>query len=272
MLKPIILSLILALGAFVSPPAMRAVALDSTSSGLSTANASSETISHTVVSVTNGAMLVSVHYGSGNTVSVTGVTYNTVALTAVGNRQENATSHGTNEMWQLTAANGLVTGTHDIVITMSGAVGAGNKIGGCATAWTGVDQTTPIDVSGGTTGGPGTAVSGAVVTVTDGAYVIGGVTGTNDNTSATTSLTEYCDINPASVGPFTYGMYTQKATAGSQTMDATLDAGFRWAISIAAMRPAGAAAPSFIPAIINAPIRGGGFDLILWQLTGLVRP
>ena len=76
----------------------------------------SMTISHTTAG-TDRLMLVGVSIDNEGLPTVTSVTYNGIALTVVGT--ETNADDARVEIWQLTETDGLVTGTHDVVITFS---------------------------------------------------------------------------------------------------------------------------------------------------------
>lgn len=121
------------------------ITLDATSSGHAN-SASSLTIAHTVGSLTNGLLWVGVGARDATVASltVTGVTYNGVALTNIRSDLYNTSTFVRSENWYLKAP---ASGTHNIVISMTGSV---VDVFGCGLSFDGVDQTTPIETNAGT--------------------------------------------------------------------------------------------------------------------------
>ena len=124
-----------------------AIGIDNVSTG--TGNGSSITVSHTTAG-TNRLMLVGI---SGwtflGTPVVSGVTYNSVALSLVGSQ-----GSASFKMWIY----GLVapdTGTHDVVVTFSTAPNNGGVVG--VETFTGVNQSTPLGTFGSASGNGTTA-------------------------------------------------------------------------------------------------------------------
>ena len=100
---------------------------------------SSLTISHTTAG-TDRLMIVGVSIDNNQDETVTSVTYNGIALSFVGAETQSNDAHV--EIWQLTEANGLPTGTHDVDITFSANL-QHPAVAGVLT-FTGVDQATPL--------------------------------------------------------------------------------------------------------------------------------
>jgi hypothetical protein len=99
------------------------------------ANSTSATQAHTTGSGSNRLMLVSVKSRQATGASATGVTYNSVALTKLG-EVVNGTQIRT-ELWYLLAP---ASGTHDVVVTLN----ATALFSGDIVTLTGVDQVTPL--------------------------------------------------------------------------------------------------------------------------------
>ncbi|MFU8844108.1 MAG: Calx-beta domain-containing protein, partial [Bacteroidales bacterium] len=112
---------------------MAQVVVDNTSSAASTAG-SSITLSHTTGSGSDRLLLVGV---SNKERDVTSVTYNGVAMTFLGKEMsvKNAYTH----IYYMVAP---PSGTFNVVVTFSGAIGKGAIVG--AMTFTGVNQTTPL--------------------------------------------------------------------------------------------------------------------------------
>jgi uncharacterized repeat protein (TIGR01451 family) len=113
-----------------------AIALDGTSSAHDT-NASSLTWSHTVTSNSRGILIVGIAMNPAST-TVGSVTYNGVALTYIGSRQNLLAARV--EIWYLLAP---PTGAHNVVVTLSGGDSVLLFTAG-ASSFTGVNQTTPF--------------------------------------------------------------------------------------------------------------------------------
>jgi hypothetical protein len=91
-------------------------------------------------------------------VSITGVTWNSVALTRIGTEVENADGRKLSAFrWDFT--NGAIpTGTRNLVVSLSTSAAAGVLIE--VNGWSGVDSTTPVDgVQSFATAGPGDTAS-----------------------------------------------------------------------------------------------------------------
>ncbi len=127
-----------------------AVAFDSASSATSnTGPPSSLSWSH-ICSGANRLLTVGVHWvSSGGAVSVSGVTYNGVAMSSVG-----VVNNGDvfTQLFRLVAP---ATGSNTIAITMTGAVD--QTLTGGGVSFTGVDQTTPLGTWASATGNSQTA-------------------------------------------------------------------------------------------------------------------
>lgn len=107
---------------------------------------------------------------TGADMAVTGVTFNSVALTKIRDQQENvATIPSRVELWRLLNPS---VGTFDIVVSFTGTVD--NLAAGGAISLKFVDATTPIDVAGGagTNADTGTEATHTNTPVTDGAWII----------------------------------------------------------------------------------------------------
>jgi hypothetical protein len=112
-----------------------------------------DALSHTC-SGSNRLLLVWVFF-EGSSGSVTGITYNGVALTSVSSVTE-GTMERKAELWRLIAP---ATGANDIEVSYSGSP---NNIGVIGLSFTGVDQTTPLN-PGGTSGTAGSTVTAGTI-------------------------------------------------------------------------------------------------------------
>ncbi|KKM07793.1 hypothetical protein LCGC14_1730330, partial [marine sediment metagenome] len=133
---------------------------DATANG--SGSGTSVTLSHTVANVANRVIIVGI--ATENTTSEaagipTGVTYNSVAMTKLGDSTFASTNSHAVSLWYLVAA---ATGANDIVASFSASMGDINL---AAWSYNGVDQTNPMGtmVTDGTTGtNPSILVAGAV--------------------------------------------------------------------------------------------------------------
>jgi len=125
--------------AWLCAPSFAAVAVDSTSSITAANGVSSLMWSHTA-SGSNRALVVGVmaRDPTGADTSVSSVTYNSVAMTAVRNDLVSFGDPARTSLYILAAP---ATGTHTIVVTFAGTVDS--LAAGAAISLTGVDQTTP---------------------------------------------------------------------------------------------------------------------------------
>jgi hypothetical protein len=205
-------------------------------SGPFTANSSSLTWSHAVAG-TNRILVVgvSIRNNAGQVVNANGVTYAGTPLTLV-DSQNNGTSVRV-ELWQGVAP---AVGTANIVVTLS----ASARFVGGAVSFTGVDQTTPVDVSS-FASGSSTAPSVSVTTVSNNAWVVD-VLATRLNPTALVGAGQTSRWN-ASTGGGPNGVLGAGSTegpktpAGGVTMSWSLGATSQdWAIGAVALKPVGA--------------------------------
>jgi hypothetical protein len=161
------------------PPAGSCPAVDGSASTGSTDGGSSIMISHTT-SGTDRLMLVGVSFNNEDFETVSSVTYNGIALSQVGSVTD--ADDAVVEIWQLTEAGGLPTGTYDVVITFSTAL-TREGVAGVVT-FTGVDQTTPLGTFASGTGNNSGPAS-FVVSSAAGELVLGVVSAENAVRSVT---------------------------------------------------------------------------------------
>lgn len=115
------------------------------------------TWSHTCTG-SNRVLYVGLSVGkpSDSTVAITGITYNSVALTSLGSRHANDQTDGRAELWRLVAP---ATGANTVAISFTGGpLTSTDVIVGGSVSLTGVDQTTP-DSGFTSAAGSGTAPS-----------------------------------------------------------------------------------------------------------------
>lgn len=139
---------VLALLWFVTSPYSRAqVAVDSTTSAAAAltgvANTATLTVPTHVTTATANRLLivgVSINITNGTTTTVSGVTYNGIALTSIGAHNDAGITRRV-EMWQLLAP---ASGTFNIVVTLNVPTGVTVGVVAGATTFTGVDQIVPL--------------------------------------------------------------------------------------------------------------------------------
>ncbi len=222
-----------------------AIAFDAASNSGAKAGASSYSWSHTCT----GSDLVLVVGVSKrlHTVTVTGITYNSVALTQI--RVDGPQALMTSELWFLKAP---ATGANTIAVTLSGA--PTRSVAG-AISLTGVDQTTPNDADNGALGADTTPTI-ALTTVADNAWIVGVVavrTDSSDTVTVGSGETQRWNVLDGATGLRAGGSDTTSAVspAGAHTMDWTISASLNWAISAASFKPVAAGGLS-IPVAMNS--------------------
>lgn len=164
-----------------------AVALDANTTGTPTSGSTSSlTITHVVGSAgANGLLFVAAGYQQSSAVTVTGVTYNSVAMTQVPSAYLDGNCgfsiHAGIDLWYLMNE---ATGSHDVVISTSGNA----CIYGVVSSWTGVDSSVPLGtaVTAGGASGTTTATTGSI-SVTSGNMLVGGCTALSSSTASFTS-------------------------------------------------------------------------------------
>ena len=147
----------------VSLKAATTIAFDASSTG-SGSGVTSITYAHTCTGL-NGILFVGVFDQSGGD-NVSGVTYNSVAMTKVAS-VEQGTSTRWVSLWYLVAP---ATGANNVVVTRSS---SSNSLEGRALSYTGVLQTSPIDVSDTDTTNSGTALTISATSTTDNCWFVG---------------------------------------------------------------------------------------------------
>lgn len=211
-----------------------AIALDNTSSS-SGSTVTSLSWTHTINTVSNTVLFVTVQVFDDTSTAertVSGITYNGVALTKI-DRLDNGNVAA--ELWYLINP---ISGARTIAITCGG---TNDFIAASGASFTGVDQATPIDISG-TGSGFGLTASDAVTTVTDNAWVIDSIIKYN-TTEAMTRGGSQTQIHNQAVGAG-FGIvggssyYGPKTPVGSATMSWTWATTSRdWSMVVAGIRP-----------------------------------
>lgn len=228
---------------FVFPnTAEAAIAFDAASNGRSATSDQTLTVSH-VVSGSNRLLVVAVTTSDSIDADrpITGITYAGTPLTKATSTQNNAGDFGA-EIWYLVAPS---TGTNNIIITATAGI---TRIVGGGVSLTGIDQTTPLDATGGAQGSSGES-SAVVTTVADNAWVVdanaqntsGGATVGTDQTERWNNIGTVLDGASSTEGP--------KTPAGAVTMSWTFVSS-QWAISAASFAPSAAASTAATPSLI----------------------
>lgn len=187
-----------------------AIAIDATSSGINTLSQTSLTVAHTCTG-TNLCLIVAVNV-SVNT--ITGVTYNGVAMTQVGTVNQS----GGNENNYLFGLLNPATGTHNIIATYSGM-----STGGLAGAsYAGVKQSGFPDSSVIATNTLGTSRTVTTTVVASNSWLVGMFDSDNSPVVAGTNALARVRIN-TDAGTNTFGILDSNGTnaSGSASMQAT---------------------------------------------------
>lgn len=193
---------------------------------------SSVTFAHTVGSGANRILVVGVALRNGTGQSVTGVTYNGVAMTSAG-----VAINGTTVRTSLWTLVNPASGTHDVVVSMSAAA----VVAGGAHSYTGVDQTTPIGTAATATGNSN-APSVNVSSATDQLVVDSGghSNSTSNGTVGSGQTQSYHDKSTGAATSNVVAYGSREAGAPTVTMSwSTSDSNARpWAIVGVPLRPA----------------------------------
>lgn len=214
-----------------------AIAIDATSASTGVSSVSSVTYSHTVAA-TNEVIAVSIgaRTNKANTNNIVStVTYNGTSCTS---QRADANIAGDPDTFSArTAIYTLVnpsTGANNVVVTWTGTVTYGAS---GASSWTGVDQTTPVDATGGATGLI-IVLSAGVTTTVDDCYLIDAVYSRSGTLTKDATQTTIANVSIA--GDDSFGAsYKSAGASGAKTMDWTESAdGNDWVISVIALKPA----------------------------------
>lgn len=233
-----------------------AITLD-TSTGYNAGTQSSYSFNHTVGSSSpNRGLHVDISIrNSPSSISVTSVSYNTVALVLTrdeGNVQTRARSVIYN--WDNAANGDVPTGTHSVAVALTGAPEDGSA---GANSYYGVSQSNPLDVTPvGKDGASVTTIQKAIVTATDGAETFACISTQFDgaHSAAVGCSTNWTIQQTASNGRGTGLRSTSVVSpAGSKNMGATF-ATTNVCISIGAFRP--------VVAVSDIPIGTDPFEFL----------
>lgn len=210
----------------------RKIVYDTTSTGMDAADPSSLTWSHTTTTSSNRVLVVATSTESdtsGHTAqTVSGITYNSVALTKV--RSDYITDNGT-ELWYLVNP---ATGANNVVITMTGTV---DGLFGAALTFSGVDQTNPIDNNAGTTT-TGLSISQSITTNVADAMIVNIMQHYNSSAVLTPDADQTQRFNTPTTGDNNQAGGTRLVTtAGSYTTTWTTDINDGMTLSIVSLKP-----------------------------------
>lgn len=127
-------------------PAWGQITKDAATSGTITGDQSALSWNHTTGSLTNGVLIVGVvYYPSSVSITVSSITYNSVALTKI-IRTNNGVQGATTDIWYLAAP---ASGTHSIAVTLSATLGNSNGIMGNAITIYNAASTPEVSTSAG---------------------------------------------------------------------------------------------------------------------------
>ena len=178
-------------------------------------------------------------------VTVTGITYNGVALTKIRSDLHSNTLFRS-EMWALVNP---ASGSNTITVTWSGAP---NDSLASAISLTGVDQTTPNDADNGATGGVTTDATATITTVADNAWLVNIVASNTASATWTVGAGQTQVLNTGTTN-WAGASYEGPVTpAGATVMNFTVSGGGKnWATSAASFKPAGAGGGLVIPVAMD---------------------
>lgn len=200
-----------------------AIAVNTTSSG--SASATSVTVAHTCTG-SNLILFVGLWVQDGGANTVTGVTYNGVAMTQVG-RVTNATTESTYLYFLVNPS----TGANNIVASKS----ASDLIQLGAVSYTGAKQTGQPDAST-TNTGTGTSLTTSVTTVADNCWLVMATKQTGSASAGTNTIlrVDQSGNEQASV----YDSNAAQTPAGSKSLQTTTSASQTYAHVMASFAPA----------------------------------
>lgn len=189
-----------------------AIIFDSSSKG--TVNmVSSMTVAHTCTG-SNLGLAVSICWGD-NATTISGVTYNGVAMTKTSNGTKSINSYQ-NDIWEMVSPS---TGTNDIVVTWSGTMADYATL--VSASYTGVSQTGQPDSSNGASTASGLSLSVSDTTVLDNCMLVSCFMDVDHTVSVLVPGVGQTERNQqaATVGFKSALSDKLVSTAGSQTMD-----------------------------------------------------
>jgi hypothetical protein len=189
--------------------------------------------------------------GGGTAYTVSGVAYNSVALTKLGGVTN---GNDRTDIWYLKAP---ATGNNDVVVTMSGTGITFVSI--IATSYYGVDQTTPLGAMQSSTGTDSNPTQ-AVVSVNRDLVVDSVVVNGDSSSQGVTVGASQTDRSPQTSGTDDGRASTERATGTSTTMSWTVSVSSTWTWAQAGVAIKGdagtAAAPVVVTKAVAAPPLG----------------
>jgi hypothetical protein len=228
-----------------------ALAFDAASTAKISNNATTITWSHTCTGSELG-LLVGVSYRNDVAQTITGVTYNGVAMTSVGTIANGGTVAV--DIWKLSAP---ASGAHNVVVTFSANVG--RAVTG-AVSFTGAHQTT-ASLTGTFASATGTSTAPSVAVTSAAGEIVLDTVGINSSTVDATvgaGQTSLWNDVTANGGADKEGAGSTEAGAASVTMSWTTGSSHVWAIGGVSVVPAVAAAASTAKNLLLLGVGGGG--------------
>ena len=177
-----------------------AISFDASSSGSTTDT--SLTFSHTC---TGSNLILFISARTNNNATVTGITYNSVAMTRIATGTVNPISSRYVTLFYLLSP---ATGAHDIVISLSGS----DSVGGHGLSYTGALQSGVPDASD-TTSVTGTSSTNDVTTVANNCWIVTTHANSEADSVGTTNITDRIGT-----GGYETGDYGPKTPAGAITL------------------------------------------------------
>lgn len=230
----IVLCVVVAVYSIYPKTADAAIAVDATSAGVSNSFAASPTLTWSHVTVSGATLMVVTCMtwqdvaGSG---TVASASYNSSALTSV-----NSTAGGAMYSWIGYIVN-PASGTHSVSVVITGNIDA-VKCG--AVTFTGTTTSSPVDTST-ITSGSTTSITNSITTANANEVIVASVShfGTQAMTIGGSQTAVYNDVTGSTGGA---GGYRVVTTATSYSPAWTTTGSNDWSITIAAFKPAAAAA------------------------------
>ena len=202
-------------------------------------NPASNTVAYDATA-TNGYLVVQTLKQSSQT--VTGVTYNSVAMTQLTTIQGN-TAAETLYLWGLAAP---TTGTNDIVVSVSG---AGTLVVDVA-LYSGAQQTTAVEATSTNSGIDATSASVTVTTITDNDWLVGYFRSNSGSGAFTAGANTVVRGDAANGTRQMVDTGADQTPAGSKSLNVTMALAANWSAMAFALKPT-AAAPSAATPILS---------------------
>ena len=208
-----------------------AIARDAISQGASNGQ-STLTFSHTC-SGSDRILFVSLGQGASN--SASGVTYNSTAMTRVNTQNVSGTTFMNMSIWYLVAPS---TGANNIVVT-NGGTGFNWAL---ASSYTGVDQSSPINPSGGNTGvATASSLAVSITTGADNEWIYGiAMSGSSDSAFTAGTNTSLLAMNVNGWDGH-FDTNSAQTPAGSKTVNINRASSGLFGMNIVAFAPVGSA-------------------------------